>query len=116
MSPSAHDRIFARVSHLPHIAAAALINANDPEEITFAGKGFIDTSRVASGPANIWTDIFTTNSENVVKSIDKLIAELTRLKKAIGSKNEKQIQKLLEQARSRRSELINYKIRNKELL
>jgi len=55
MRPAEHDKIFANVSHLPHIAAAALINASCSEELKFAGKGFIDTSRIASGPVNIWT-------------------------------------------------------------
>ncbi|MHC4241216.1 MAG: prephenate dehydrogenase dimerization domain-containing protein [Planctomycetota bacterium] len=53
MTPKEHDRIFANVSHLPHIAATALIDANKKEELKFAGKGFIDTSRIASTPANI---------------------------------------------------------------
>ena len=57
MTPAEHDRVFASISHLPHITAAALINASKTEELKFAGKGFIDTSRIASGPANIWADV-----------------------------------------------------------
>ncbi|MHC4221364.1 MAG: prephenate dehydrogenase, partial [Planctomycetota bacterium] len=40
MSPSQHDRIFAMVSHLPHVAAAALVNANRQNDLDFAGPGF----------------------------------------------------------------------------
>jgi prephenate dehydrogenase len=87
MTPAEHDRIFANVSHLPHITAAALINANNNEELKFAGKGFMDTSRIASGPANIWADVLLTNANNTTKGIDKIIAELVKLKKAIKKEN-----------------------------
>jgi prephenate dehydrogenase len=116
MSPGRHDRIFARVSHLPHVTAAALINASDPQQLTFAGKGFIDTSRVASGPENVWSDILITNTANTARGIDKVIAELRKLQKAIRAKDQKRVQKLLAAARTKRAALIRYKMRRKELL
>jgi len=116
MRPAEHDRIFANISHLPHIIAAALINTNSSEELKFAGKGFIDTSRIASGPANIWADVLATNADNATKGIDKIIAELEKMKKALKSQNKKQIENLLEKARCKRSELIKYKIKKKELI
>jgi prephenate dehydrogenase len=116
MTPIEHDRILANISHLPHVTAAALINANDSEELKLAGKGFIDTSRVASGPTNIWADVLLTNANNTAKGIDKIIAELLRLKKAIKSQNKKQIENLLKAARDKRTTLINYKIKKKELI
>jgi len=116
MRPADHDRIFANVSHLPHVTAAALINANNSEELKFAGKGFIDTSRIASGPANIWTDVLLTNASNVTRDIDKIIEELSKLKKAIKSQDRKQIENLLGAARNKRAALINYKIKRRELI
>jgi prephenate dehydrogenase len=116
MTPIEHDRIFANVSHLPHITAAALINANNNEELKFAGKGFIDTSRLASGPANIWSDVLLTNVNNATKGIDKIIAELVKIKKAIKKENKKQIEQLLEKARTKRAILIKYKYKKKELI
>ena len=116
MKPAEHDRIFANVSHLPHIAAAALINANNGEDLKFAGKGFMDTSRVASGPANVWTDVLLTNQNNILRDIDKVIAELTKFKKAIKSENKREIERLLEKAKDKRTKLINYKIKNKEMI
>lgn len=115
MSPQRHDQIYGHISHLPHITAAALVNANSTETLKFAGKGFIDTSRVASGPSNIWTDILLTNTDNTAEGIDRLIAELKKLKAAIVKKDEKQIEKLLEKARARREAMIAYKIQQKEL-
>ncbi len=116
MTPAQHDRIFANVSHLPHITAAALINANNGDDLKFSGKGFIDTSRVASGPANIWADVLMTNTDNAVRGIDKVIAELTKLRRAIKSEKRREIEKLLEKARNRRAALIEYKIKKKEII
>jgi prephenate dehydrogenase len=116
MTPTEHDRIFANVSHLPHVTAAALINANSSEELKFAGKGFMDTSRIASGPANIWADVLLTNATNTTRGIDKIIAELMKIKKAIKKENKREIEKLLAKARTKRAALIKYKIKKKELI
>ena len=116
MTPTEHDRIFANVSHVPHVTAAALINANSSEELKFAGRGFIDTSRIASGPANIWADVLLTNANNTTRGIDKVIAELVKLKKAMKKENKREIEKLLAKARTKRAALIKYKIKKKELI
>jgi prephenate dehydrogenase len=116
MSPSQHDRIFGMVSHLPHITAASLLNANSPKDLEFAGSGFMDTSRIASGPANVWADILLTNAINSCKGIDKLIAELTKIKAALKKADKDTVEKLLTKAREKRAALINYKIKRKELL
>ena len=116
MTPAEHDKIFANVSHLPHIMAAALMNASNNEDLKFAGKGFIDTSRIASGPANIWTDILLTNTSNTTRGIDKVITELKKFQKAIRSGNNREIENLLEKARGKRAALINYKIKRKEII
>ena len=89
MDPAKHDKLLANISHLPHITAAALVNANSDADLKMAGKGFIDTSRVASGPANIWTDILITNADNICKSIERLSRELKKLQTAMKNKNAK---------------------------
>lgn len=116
MSPAEHDRIFANVSHLPHVIAAGLVNASDGPDMKFAGKGFLDSTRISSGPASIWTDVLMANSTNIAKGIDRAIAELTKLRKAIRGGKREQIRQLLEDARRKRATLVQYKIRKKELL
>jgi prephenate dehydrogenase len=116
MTPADHDRTFANISHLPHAVAAALINSNSSKELKYAGKGFVDTSRIASGPAKIWADVFLTNANNIIKGIDKVTAELLKLKKAVKSQNKKQIENLLDAAGKKRSAMIKYKIKKRELI
>ena len=114
-TPAEHDKILGNVSHLPHVIAASLINASNEEHLKFAGPGFIDTSRIASGPPNIWADIFMTNSVNLCKGIDREIKELLRLKVAISRQDKKQIERLLEKARDRRGRLAGREGNNKNL-
>jgi len=116
MSPVEHDRIFAEVSHVPHITAAALVNATSPKNINYAGTGFVDTSRIASGPENVWADILLTNSANCAAGIGRVINQLEKLKAAIAAKDEKMIAKLLAQARAKRAKLIEHKMKSRELL
>jgi len=116
MEPAEHDRIFANVSHLPHVVAAALTNASSSEELKFAGKGFMDTSRIASGPVNIWADVLLTNPDNVAKGIDRTISELLKLKRAVEGRDKEQVESLLKSARDKRSKLIKYKMKRKELI
>jgi prephenate dehydrogenase len=115
MTPQQHDKILGNVSHLPHALAAALLNASDSKQLKFCGKGFVDTSRIASGPANIWADIFYTNSPNICKGIDGIIKELLKLKKAVSRKDRNKIEKLLQTAREKRAKLIEYKVSAREI-
>jgi prephenate dehydrogenase len=115
MSPVEHDRVFANISHVPHVMAAGLVNASAEDEMMFAGKGFLDSTRIASGPATIWTDVLLANRENIADGIDRAIAELARLRMAIKKGKRQQIEQLLEAARRKRAALVKYKIRKKEL-
>jgi prephenate dehydrogenase len=79
LTPEAHDETVALVSHLPHLVAAALVNcvqAQDPGALEFVGPGFRDTTRVAGGPPDMWTEILNSNRPAVLKSAEAMIAKL----------------------------------------
>jgi prephenate dehydrogenase len=71
MSPEAHDRAFAAVSHLPHLLAFAIVNAvasqpQGKEFLSLAGPGFRDFSRIAASDPKVWRDILITNKAEVL--------------------------------------------------
>lgn len=85
LDPADHDRLVAKVSHLPHVAASMLVALQTPESLGLAGSGFRDTTRVASGDADLWREILTDNRQNVVEALEALAdesRELARLLKA----------------------------------
>ena len=67
-----HDEVVARISHVPHAAAAAVVLAalsRQPDLARLSGGGFRDTTRVASGPPEMWAEILMENREEVEKGL-----------------------------------------------
>jgi prephenate dehydrogenase len=88
MSAEAHDRLMAYVSHLPQLAASALMEvvgaAATADGLRMAGKGLFDTTRLASSPASVWRDICSTNADAIGLALDQLIERLTELRADLG--------------------------------
>ena len=115
MSPAEHDRVLARISHLPHILAMALVNCSDPRQMLLCGKGFLDTTRIASGAPGVWRDILTANAGHTAAAIGKLIKELARVQQNLEQGKDQAILKMLTKAQVRRDELVEQKLIRKEL-
>lgn len=81
MTANVHDALVARISHLPHIvaAAAARVCLKNPEEGTFGGGGLRDTTRVASGSPEMWAEIVTENREALLEPLRDILADLTEI-------------------------------------
>ena len=82
LSPEEHDRIYASVSHLPHLIAYALVNTVadlDRSYLDFSGKGFLDATRIASSSEELWKDICLLNRENLAEAIDVFQQNLEKL-------------------------------------
>ena len=84
MKPDEHDRILASLSHLPQLVASALMHSVGSEVgtsgLALTGRGLSDTTRLASSPADIWKDIFSTNSDNVGAALNDFIETLEALR------------------------------------
>jgi prephenate dehydrogenase len=85
MGAGAHDRLLAFLSHLPQLTASALMqtvgDAVGEEGLALAGRGLVDTTRLASSAAEIWRDITTTNADEIGVALDTLIGLLTDLRR-----------------------------------
>ena len=84
MEPEEHDRVMAFVSHLPQLAASALMDtvggAVARDGLAVAGRGLADTTRLASSPADVWRDICATNADAISGALDLLIDRLNDLR------------------------------------
>jgi prephenate dehydrogenase len=68
-----HDHMVARISHLPHLLSAVLVQAaldNEWNASSLAGGGFRDMSRIAAGPPVMWEEIFRENKEALLDALD----------------------------------------------
>jgi len=91
---AAHDEAVAIVSHVPHVAAAALVElANSRAEqagadlLRLAAGGFKDMTRIAAGSPELWTGICLDNAEAVVAGIDGLEGVLGDFRRAVEARD-----------------------------
>ena len=77
-SAAEHDHLVARISHLPHIiaAAGAQVALKDQELSVFGGGGLRDTTRIASGNPVMWAEILTENRAAIIPAIHETIDSL----------------------------------------
>src|SRR5919197_2337447 len=93
MPPALHDELLARVSHLPHLLAYALVAAVGEQVIAgrrvldYAGSGFRDTTRVAASPAELWADIAPANAPALGAALAEFRAALDRLERFVGARD-----------------------------
>ena len=110
MSPAEHDATLASTSHLPHMVAAAVarsVAGRDPEQrADFCGTGFKDTTRVASGSADMWVDIIDTNRAALEAELDRFHEELQGLIDILRSGNSDDIRRWLEEAAAARNKIL----------
>ena len=88
-----HDHILGVVSHLPHMAAFALVNALDQTKLDgvdlkrFCAGGFKDITRIASSRPELWRDICLLNRRAVSRSLGTYIRNLERMKRWVDGGN-----------------------------
>ena len=90
LEPALHDRIFAAVSHLPHVLAFSLVDLlaarPDADELfRYAASGFRDFTRIAAGSPEMWRDISLANRDALLAEIDAYGAELDRIRGLIAA-------------------------------
>ena len=99
-----HDLHAAYVSHISHISSFALAltvlkKEKDAENIFhLASGGFDSTVRLAKSSAEMWTPIFTQNSENVINVLDTYISELQQFRKAIETQDTEGLKTIIKEA------------------
>ena len=108
LAPAEHDEIVARISHLPHIVAAAVVNvvcSDGAHPLNFVGPGFKDFTRIAGGPPAMWTEICQQNRQEIGRALDALIHELGKLRTALENNDSVELQTMLKRAKHFRDEL-----------
>jgi len=102
ISPEEHDEILAYVSHLPHLLAYGLMETISKDHLEFSSQGLKDTTRIASSSPQMWNDICIANSRNIIKALDGLINNLSILRKAIVSRDQKSLIHYFTKAKEKR--------------
>jgi prephenate dehydrogenase len=109
MSDAQHDRVFASVSHLPHVLSFALVDqilaTPDAElKFSFAAGGFRDFTRIAASSPEMWRDICLANREALLAELDDYTQVLARFRAAIDASDGAALEEAFARSRVARKE------------
>ena len=100
VSPEQHDKIFAHLSHLPHVLAFGLKNISNKsltrQEISkYGGTSYKDYSRISMSSEQLWSEIFLSNRRNLAKGIKNFRRYLDKVERLLKSNSKEELKKLL---------------------
>ena len=104
--PQWHDLTVAQVSHIPHLVAAELISNVTDDCLSAAGSGLRDTTRVASGSPELWTEIIWANREAISEAMLPLLIEMTKVQQALKNGDKSLLRESLQYAHDQRAKLL----------
>ena len=108
MDAEEHDRLMAFLSHLPQLAVSTLMEVvgegTTSSGLRLAGRGLVDSTRLASSPADVWRDVCASNAGDIGVALDRLIERLQQLR--AGLSDGATVDALFERAAHWRAELM----------
>lgn len=109
MPPAEHDRLVARISHLPHAIAFALVNlvvdTLPKGSQDLAGGSFRDATRVAASDPSLWTGILTENRTETAAALREMAKLLKSMATALGEEKPDSLLDFLARAKQHRDSL-----------
>jgi prephenate dehydrogenase len=82
MTPQAHDASVALVSHVPQVVSSLLakqLEKASDDAVRLAGQGVRDTTRIAASSPELWIQILSANSDNVVRILEDFRADVDKM-------------------------------------
>jgi prephenate dehydrogenase len=107
MSAESHDRVFAAVSHLPHLLAFALVSEivsrpDGADLLGFAAGGFRDFTRIAASSPEMWRDVALANRDAILEELDRYAARVAVFRELVAKGDGPGLQRLMTEARNAR--------------
>lgn len=102
MSPEAHDAALAFTSHVPHLVSAALALATPEDQLHLIGTGWLDTTRIAAGDAELWRQILLANRASTLLALADFERVLREYRAALQSADGAKLARLLAEGKRRR--------------
>lgn len=102
MAPRDHDAAVAATSHAPHAIATALAAATPREYLDLVAGGWLDTTRIAAGDAELWRQILLANRDHSLRALAKFAKVLSQLRSALRDRDGEALRHLLEAGKQTR--------------
>ncbi|MEK6646548.1 MAG: prephenate dehydrogenase [Candidatus Firestonebacteria bacterium] len=111
LSPFEHDTIISGTSHIPHLIACALVDfigkkiQKDKSVLDLIGSGFKDTTRIALGDPQMWSQIFLSNRKKLSADIQNFCESIAKIAKYIKKNDKNNVLKFLVNSKKLRSRI-----------
>jgi prephenate dehydrogenase len=93
-----HDEMIAFSSQMAHVVSNAFIKSPSAGgHKGFSAGSYKDLTRVAQLNAQMWTELFMKNSDNLINELDTFIKELSRYRDALAHNNDTSMTELLKE-------------------
>lgn len=97
-TPGKHDQLIAYTSQLAHVVSSAFVKSPTAQKHKgFSAGSYKDLTRVAELNADMWTELFMDNADNLTQELDCVIGELERYRTALACGDESMLHDLLEE-------------------
>lgn len=105
-TPEHHDEMIAFTSQIAHVLACSyVLSPLAPYHPGFSAGSYRDVSRVARINGEMWSELFISNKEPLIKEIDDLVLNLERFKDAIKEEDDKKLIELMSKANKIKEEI-----------
>jgi len=107
VNPYEHDKIVAYTSQLPHAMAVALVNSDDGRYPTgeLIGDSYRDLTRIANINEELWSELFLSNRENLISTIEVFQEKLEEIKKSLVGNDKEKLVSIFKESSRRREKL-----------
>ena len=105
LNPEKHDEMIAFLSQLTHCIAVSLMCANDnPGLVFYTGDSFRDLTRIANINDNMWSELFLSNKDALLKEMDKYRKTFDKLYNCIRDNDREEMRSMMRISSERRAQ------------
>lgn len=99
-TPEKHDQVIAYTSQLAHVVSNAYVKSPSVHDFSgFSAGSFMDLTRVAKLNENMWTELFMSNKEALLKEIDYILKSITEYRDTMANDDAERLRSLLRDGR-----------------
>lgn len=102
-----HDRMIALTSQLAHVVSNAYVKSPLTDGcVGFTGGSFQDMTRIAGVDAEVWTELFFLNRQNLIDELNRLSDSLNKYADALKADDEEEMKGLLKEGKDYRNRFL----------
>lgn len=105
LNPEKHDEMIAFLSQLTHCIAVSLMCANDnPGLVLYTGDSFRDLTRIARINDEMWSELFLSNRDALLKEMEKYKRTFDKLYECVKNNDKEEMRSMMRISTERRNE------------